>query len=65
MIKAFAVAEAATVQPFAYFQLVFVTVIAMSVFGERPDAWTVAGAALILAAGLYTIVREARLGRKG
>ena len=46
MIKAFAVAEAATVQPFAYFQLVFVMVIAMSVFGERPDAWTVAGAAL-------------------
>jgi len=63
MIKAYAVAEAGTVQPFAYFQLVFVTVIALTVFDERLDAWTVAGAALILGAGLYTIVREARLGR--
>jgi drug/metabolite transporter (DMT)-like permease len=63
MIKAYAVAEAGTVQPFAYFQLVFVTVIALTVFDERPDPWTVAGAALILGAGLYTIVREARLGR--
>jgi drug/metabolite transporter (DMT)-like permease len=63
MIKAYAVAEAGTVQPFAYFQLVFVTIIALTVFDERLDAWTVAGAALILGAGLYTIVREARLGR--
>ncbi len=27
-------------------------------FDERPDAWTVAGAALILAAGLYTLLRQ-------
>jgi drug/metabolite transporter (DMT)-like permease len=64
LIKAYAVAEAGTVQPFAYFQLVFVTIIALTVFDERPDAWTVAGAALILAAGLYTIAREARLARR-
>jgi drug/metabolite transporter (DMT)-like permease len=63
MIKAYSVAEAGTVQPFAYFQLVFVAAIALTFFGERPDAWTVAGAALILGAGLYAIVREARLGR--
>ena len=43
MIKAYSVAEAGTVQPFAYFQLVFVTIIALTVFDERPDAWTVAG----------------------
>ena len=61
MIKTYSVAEAGTVQPFAYFQLVFVTIIALEVFGERPDAWTVAGAALILGAGLYTVAREARL----
>ena len=56
-------AEAGTVQPFAYFQLVFVAIIALTLFDERPDAWTVAGAALILAAGLYTVLREARLAR--
>ena len=63
MIKAYEVAEAGTIQPFAYFQLVFVGAIGYALFGERPDGWTIAGAALILAAGLYTLVRQARLGR--
>jgi drug/metabolite transporter (DMT)-like permease len=64
MIKAYSLAEAGTVQPFSYFQLVFVSIIALLVFDERPDAWTIAGTALILGAGLYTLVREARLGRR-
>lgn len=63
LIKIYEVAEAGTVQPFAYFQLVFVTIIAVTLFGERPDVWTVAGAALILGAGLYTVMREAHLAR--
>ena len=65
LIKIYEVAEAGTVQPFAYFQLVFVTIIAVALFGERPDVWTVAGAALILAAGLYAVLREAHLARAG
>ena len=52
------------VQPFSYFQLVFVSLIAVTLFGERPDGWTLAGTALILAAGLYTLAREARLRRQ-
>jgi drug/metabolite transporter (DMT)-like permease len=61
MIKAYELAEAGTIQPFAYFQLVWVTIMALFLFGERPDRWTVAGAALILGAGIYTLVRQARL----
>jgi drug/metabolite transporter (DMT)-like permease len=63
LIKAYEVAEAGTIQPFAYFQLVFVTILALVVFDERLDAWTIAGGALILAAGLYTLIRQARLGK--
>ncbi len=63
LIKVYEVAEAGTVQPFAYFQLVFVTILGVTLFDERPDAFTVAGAALILAAGLYTLIRQARLRR--
>jgi len=63
LIKVYEVAEAGTVQPFAYFQLVFVSILALAIFGERPDVWTVAGAALILAAGLYTVIREAQVAR--
>lgn len=65
LIKVYAVAEAGTVQPFAYFQLVFVGILGFTLFGERPDAWTIAGAGLILAAGLYTVLREAQLQRAG
>lgn len=65
MIKAYEVAEAGTIQPFAYFQLVWVTIMALVLFGERPDRFTVLGAALILAAGIYTLIRQAQLGRRG
>ena len=61
LIKCYEVAEAAVVQPFSYFQLVFVGLIGYFLFGERPDAWTLAGAGLILAAGIYTLIRQARL----
>jgi drug/metabolite transporter (DMT)-like permease len=64
LIKTYEVAEAGTVQPFSYFQLVFVGIIGFGLFGERPDGWTLAGAGVILAAGLYALIREARLGLK-
>ncbi len=63
LIKVYEVAEAGVVQPFAYFQLVFIGILGYSLFGERPDGWTIAGAALILAAGLYTVIRQGRLAR--
>ena len=58
MIKAYEVAEASAIQPFAYFQLVFVSFMGYALFGERPDGWTIAGGALILAAGIYTLIRR-------
>jgi drug/metabolite transporter (DMT)-like permease len=65
MIKAYEQAEAGTIQPFAYLQLVWVSIMGFALFGERPDVWTITGAGLILAAGLYTILRQARLSRSG
>ncbi|QDL91124.1 DMT family transporter [Paroceanicella profunda] len=58
LIKALETAEAATVQPFAYLQLVFASSIGIFFFGEHVDAWTVTGAAVIVGAGLYTFWRE-------
>ncbi len=60
LIKSYEVAEAGTVQPFAYFQLVFISILGVTLFHERPDVWTVAGAALILVAGIYSLIRESR-----
>jgi drug/metabolite transporter (DMT)-like permease len=63
LIKTYEVAEAGVVQPFSYFQLVFVAILGVFAFGERPGAWTVAGTLLIIGAGLYALIREARLAR--
>jgi drug/metabolite transporter (DMT)-like permease len=61
LIKTYEVADVGVVQPVAYFQLVFIAILGLLLFNERPDAWTVAGAGLILTAGLYTLLRQSRL----
>ena len=58
LIKAYEVAEASTVQPFAYLQLVFAASIGLTVFGETIDLWIALGAGLIIASGLFTLWRE-------
>ncbi len=50
--------EMSAITPFRYSRLVFAMVIGMAVFHERPDAYTLAGAALIIGSGLYTFARE-------
>ncbi|MCD9113635.1 DMT family transporter [Pseudomonas bijieensis] len=55
LIQALRYATAATLQPFNYTLLVFATLIGLFVFGELPDAWTVVGACMVIAGGLYAI----------
>lgn len=50
--------EVAVVAPFRYARLVFAMVIGIVVFGERPDALMLAGAALVIGSGLYAFARE-------
>ena len=49
--------EVSFVTPFRYSRIVFALVLAVFVFGERPDAATLIGSALIVASGLYTLAR--------
>ncbi|MEM6325381.1 MAG: DMT family transporter [Pseudomonadota bacterium] len=63
VIQAMRLAPASIVAPFRYTRLVFVMAVAIVVFGETPDGLTLLGAAIILAAGLYTFVRERQLAR--
>ncbi|MXU64155.1 DMT family transporter [Oceanomicrobium pacificus] len=62
LIRALEVAEASAIQPFAYFQLVFASMIGVSVFGEALDPVTMAGAALIIGAGIFTLLRSRKSG---
>lgn len=58
LIRCYEVAEASAVQPFAYLQLVFASIIGISIFGEDVRTNVAIGAALIVAAGLFTFWRE-------
>jgi drug/metabolite transporter (DMT)-like permease len=58
LIKCYEVAEASAVQPFAYLQLVFASVIGLFVFGETLDTNVVIGASIVVGAGLFTLWRE-------
>lgn len=60
LIKTYEVAEASSVQPFAYFQLVFASVIGLTIFSESIAPNVAFGATLIIAAGLFTFWRERR-----
>ena len=51
--------EVAVVTPFRYTAMLWGLLLGALVFGERPDAATLAGAGLVVAAGLYTLWREA------
>ena len=59
IIQSIRLGEVAIVMPFRYTRLLFAIVIGIMLFGERPDAFTYLGAALVILSGLYTIYREA------
>ena len=58
VVLALRYAGASVLAPFSYLQLLWVTLLGFLIFAEVPDAWTVAGAAVIVASGLYTAHRE-------
>lgn len=55
--------DMAAVAPFRYSRILFGLALGMLAFGERPDAAMLAGCALIAGAGIYMLLREARLRR--
>lgn len=63
IVAATRVGDIAIVSPFRYTRLVFALIVGVLAFGERPDALTLIGAAIIVASGLYTLWRETRLNR--
>lgn len=63
VIRAYRLVEATSIEPIDYVKLVFATLIGFAFFGEWPDLWVFAGAAIIIGSTLYITRREARLAR--
>ncbi|MEN3346747.1 MAG: hypothetical protein V7632_382 [Bradyrhizobium sp.] len=57
-------APASVVVPYQYSMIVWAVIFGFVVFGDVPSWATIAGAAIIIAAGLYIFVREQQLGRE-
>lgn len=61
IIRAHKLATATALAPYPYLQAVWSTLAGYLVFNDLPDMWTVLGAAIIVAGGLYIVQREQRL----
>jgi drug/metabolite transporter (DMT)-like permease len=62
LIIAHRLAPPAVLAPFIYSQLVWVIILGYMVFADLPNEWTLAGAAIVVASGLYMLYREQRRG---
>ncbi len=58
LTKAHNFATATTLTPFAYSFILYLTIWSYLVFDHLPDQWTILGAAIVIAAGLFIWVRE-------
>jgi drug/metabolite transporter (DMT)-like permease len=58
LIAAHRLAPAAMLSPFIYTEIVLVIALGFLVFGDLPNHWTLAGAAIVIGSGLYILHRE-------
>lgn len=58
LIASLRTADVSIVMPFRYARVLFLLALGIAVFGERPDGWVLAGAALVVASGLYMLWRR-------
>lgn len=55
------VGEISFIAPFRYTALIWAIGLGIVVFGEMPDGWTLAGSAIVIGMGIYTLYRERKL----
>ena len=54
-------APASVLSPFIYTQIVWAVTLGWLVFADVPNRWTIAGAGIVIASGLYLLYRERRV----
>ena len=64
LIQAHRLAPASVLAPFVYTQIVWMIILGFIMFRDVPDVWTLAGAGIVIASGLFVFARERTLGRE-
>lgn len=60
LVQGFRIAPPSALAPFFYLEIVGATILGAIVFAHLPGPWTILGAAIVIAAGLFVWWREAR-----
>lgn len=63
-LHAYRLAPASSVAPFLYTQILSMVALGYLVFGDVPDAYTLTGAAIVVASGIYLLHRERATANK-
>ncbi|MCK0166424.1 DMT family transporter [Jannaschia sp. S6380] len=61
IVAATRLGDIAVVSSFRYSRMLFALFVGVAFFGERPGAATLIGVGVVIASGLFTLIREARL----
>jgi drug/metabolite transporter (DMT)-like permease len=64
IVMAMRMGDVAIVAPFRYSALIWAILLGLVVFGDFPGVWTLLGATVVVATGLYTYIRENQLQRR-
>jgi drug/metabolite transporter (DMT)-like permease len=64
LIVSHRLAPPAVLAPFMYTQLVWVIALGFLIFADLPNLWTITGASIVVASGLYLLHRERVVGKR-
>jgi hypothetical protein len=62
-IRALDLARAVVVAPVMYSLIIWSTLWGFLIFAQLPNVWTIVGASIVVASGIYTFCRETRVAR--
>jgi len=61
LIESIRMAEVSVVMPYRYSRIIFLLVLGIVIFNEKPNGLMLLGAALIILSGIYMMWREKRV----
>lgn len=64
LIKAYEACSAPRLQPYGYTLVLWAIAVGLIGLGEFPDVWTIVGAAIIVGAGVFALLRERHLAAR-